>query len=603
MLESLGFRRKIGLLVAAAVVGVIGIAGVAVLQARSSIVEARTDRLVTAVQSATAIVAAYQAEAAAGKMPEAEAKKAAAEAVRHARYGGADGKADYFYIWTTDGTGVMHPFKPEWAGQNMVGKIKDGSGVDIIVALVDAMKASPNGRAFVQTRFPRPGQQEPVPKLQYVAKVDGWNWMVGSGLYTDDLNAEVRETVLGDLLGALVVLGVLGGLGWALARSVLAQIGGEPAEALRVMQAVSAGDLDVQMPPAPAGSVMGALQAMVSSLRRTVSEVRQSTDSIQTASAEIASGSTDLSQRTEETASNLQQTASSLTQLTGNVRQSADAATQANQLAQAASSLAGRGGEVVAEVVSTMQEIDASSKKIADIIGVIDGIAFQTNILALNAAVEAARAGEQGRGFAVVASEVRSLAGRSAEAAREIKALIGSSVDKVETGSRRAGPGHRPGQHRGRRARFDDPAERGPGRAVGSRGREPARAGAAPGRRRQHVPGPGGRRLDAGAGPRRGPASGAGPARCGEHAGRTGGGPPGWSRHGGIATGSQPGGQARAGAGGQGRARPGARGRDRRRRTGGRRLGDLLSGPGAGHARHALNLRGGPGFSSGARGR
>jgi len=439
MLESLGFRRKIGLLVAAAVVGVVGIAGVAVIQARSSIVEARTDRLVTAVQSATAIVAAYQAEAAAGKMPEADAQKAAAEAVRHARYGGADGKTDYFYIWTTEGAGVMHPFKPEWAGQNMVGKIKDGDGVDIIVALVNAMKASPDGRAFVMTSFPRPGQKEPVPKLQYVAKVDGWNWMVGSGLYTDDVDAEVREAVLSNVLGALAVLAVLGGLGWALARSVLAQIGGEPAEALRVMQAVSAGDLDVQMPAAPAGSVMGELQAMVASLRRTVSEVRQSTDSIQTASAEIASGSTDLSQRTEETASNLQQTASSLTQLTGNVRQSADSATQANQLAQAASSMAARGGDVVAQVVSTMQDIDASSKKIADIIGVIDGIAFQTNILALNAAVEAARAGEQGRGFAVVASEVRSLAGRSAEAAREIKALIGNSVDKVETGSRLVG--------------------------------------------------------------------------------------------------------------------------------------------------------------------
>ena len=184
------------------------------------------------------------------------------------------------------------------------------------------------------------------------------------------------------------------------------------------------------------GDLQRALGAMRQALNRVVGEVRHSADSIQTASREIATGNTDLSQRTEQTASNLQQAASSMSQLTGTVRQSADAASTANQLAHSAAQVAQRGGTVVGQVVATMDEINSSSKKIADIIGVIDGIAFQTNILALNAAVEAARAGEQGRGFAVVASEVRSLAQRSAEAAREIKGLIGSSVDKVETGAR-----------------------------------------------------------------------------------------------------------------------------------------------------------------------
>ncbi|NHK98059.1 chemotaxis protein [Rubrivivax benzoatilyticus] len=181
------------------------------------------------------------------------------------------------------------------------------------------------------------------------------------------------------------------------------------------------------------------LQQALRHVEKTLAEVRASADSIRTASNEIATGNLDLSQRTEQTAGSLQQTASSMEQLTGNVRQSADAARQANQLAGSAADTAQRGGEVVAQVVSTMDQINTSSKKIADIIGVIDGIAFQTNILALNAAVEAARAGEQGRGFAVVAGEVRALAQRSASAAREIKTLIGDSVDKVEAGARLVG--------------------------------------------------------------------------------------------------------------------------------------------------------------------
>jgi methyl-accepting chemotaxis protein len=241
------------------------------------------------------------------------------------------------------------------------------------------------------------------------------------------------EMLLLGLLAGGVLIGM--GMAWFTARSITQPL----KQALSVAAAISHNDLSRPVHSDRGdelGELLRELDQMRSSLHQVVSQVRGSSGSITTASAEIATGNQDLSGRTEQTASNLQQAASSMEQLTGAVRQSADSARQAEQLASSAAEVAARGGQVVSEVVATMNEINTSSKRIADIIGVIDGIAFQTNILALNAAVEAARAGEQGRGFAVVASEVRSLAGRSAEAAREIKVLIGASVDKVESGSR-----------------------------------------------------------------------------------------------------------------------------------------------------------------------
>ena len=239
------------------------------------------------------------------------------------------------------------------------------------------------------------------------------------------------------LLIALGTLAIVLGVGFAIfiTRSITVPIH----EAVRVATTVSSGDLTshiVVNSGDETGQLMGALKRMNDNLVSIVGEVRDGTDTIGTASREIASGNLDLSSRTEQQASALQETASSMEQLTATVKINADNAREANTLAIAASDVAVRGGAVVAEVVATMGSINASSRKIVDIIGVIDGIAFQTNILALNAAVEAARAGEQGRGFAVVASEVRNLAQRSAAAAKEIKTLIGDSVEKVDGGGK-----------------------------------------------------------------------------------------------------------------------------------------------------------------------
>jgi len=438
-MSKLSFRGKILLMLATALVALLFMAVSSLLQQRSQIIESRRELLTTAVQSAHSIVASYQAKAASGAMPVEEAQKAAKDALRVSRFGGPEGKTEYFYIWTLDSKGVMHPIKPEWEGQDMAGKVKDGAGTDILKQISTALNASSNGRVFVPTMFARPGSQSLVPKLQYVIRVDGWNWMVGSGLYTDDIDQLVRKTLLSNLAIVLVVMLVVGGVGLLVTRSVLRQIGGEPTDAIAVMSEVAQGNLDTPIPDAPAGSLLDGLGRMVVSLRQLVTEVRSATESIATASSEIAQGNNDLAHRTEDTASNLQSTASSMEELTSTVRQTSDSAQTANQMATSAATVAARGGEVVSRVVATMQDINASSNKISDIIGVIDGIAFQTNILALNAAVEAARAGEQGRGFAVVASEVRSLAQRSAEAAKEIKALIGASVEKVESGTQLVG--------------------------------------------------------------------------------------------------------------------------------------------------------------------
>src|SRR5437868_2586575 len=235
--------------------------------------------------------------------------------------------------------------------------------------------------------------------------------------------ANERGVVLRLLLGILTV--IVGSLfAWLISRSITRPLD----KAVRVAESVAAGDLSTRIQVESrdeTGQLMLALKHMNDSLSKVVGEVRTGTDTIATASGEIATGNQDLSSRTEEQASSLEETAASMEELTSTVKQNADNARQANQLAVSASEVAVRGGSVVGQVVDTMGSINASSRKIVDIIGVIDGIAFQTNILALNAAVEAARAGEQGRGFAVVASEVRSLAQRSAAAAKEIKTLIG----------------------------------------------------------------------------------------------------------------------------------------------------------------------------------
>lgn len=276
-----------------------------------------------------------------------------------------------------------------------------------------------------------------MPKLSFSQHFVPWDWYIVTGMYTDDIEAAFYASAL-RWFAITAVLGVLASLAMLLVlRSIKRELGGDPSIAVGAAQRIARGDLTTHVPLAigDSHSLMFALSEMQSGLVETVTRVRTGTENINVGASEIAAGNTDLSQRTEQQAAALVQTASSMDEMTANVKQNANSATQAAKLAGEAADVAQRGSGVVEQVIHTMTRITESSKQIGDIIGVIDGIAFQTNILALNAAVEAARAGEQGRGFAVVAAEVRSLAQRSATAAKEIKALIGTSTETVKEGA------------------------------------------------------------------------------------------------------------------------------------------------------------------------
>jgi methyl-accepting chemotaxis protein len=382
---------------------------------------------------ALSIAKEYTALVDTGKMSRQDAQAQAMERIKHIRFG-ADG---YITIVSSKPAMIMHPLKPEMNGKD-VGDYKDAKGNYLFRGISDIARGS--GQGWLEYVWAKPGhsdQSAVFPKGSYVLTYKPWDWNFLAGVYLDDL----RDEVVSDFWRAFFTLCFVGiflnGALFAVIRSVERTIGGDPDRATEVANRIASGDLTeaIILGPKDKTSLLAAMKTMQNSLLGIVSRVRTGTDAISMASGEIAAGNSDLSARTEQQAASLEETASSMEELTSTVKQNADNARQANALAQSASEVAVRGGDVVREVVATMDMIDASARKIVDIIGVVDGIAFQTNILALNAAVEAARAGEQGRGFAVVATEVRSLAQRSANAAKEIKTLINDSVQKVSTGT------------------------------------------------------------------------------------------------------------------------------------------------------------------------
>ena len=364
-----------------------------------------------------------------GKATREQAQDMAKQAIAALRYD----KSEYFWINDMTPRVVMHPTNPKLNGQEVSG-VKDPNGFALFLGFVDQVKR--NGAGFVPYMWPKPGSEQPVEKLSYVKGFEPWGWVIGSGIYIDDLRAAQRERLTLALIALSLALAVPM---YFFVGFYRANKGGLDLISLHLNE-LAAGDLR-HRPADPLGrdepgQLIGEMQKLYTSLHELIRKVRHGARELHTASHEIAMASMDLSSRTEASAAALEQQSSAMEQIGSTVQATATHTTEAAHFAQENEHVAERSGAVIAEVVHTMQGIHASSAKINDIIGVIDGIAFQTNILALNAAVEAARAGEQGRGFAVVAGEVRNLAQRSAQAAKEIKDLISASVEQIDQGTR-----------------------------------------------------------------------------------------------------------------------------------------------------------------------
>lgn len=382
------------------------------------------------VEAAVSVALHFQSMENAGKLTQADARKAAIDTLRDMRYGGNE------YFWINDHRPVilMHPFSTGLVNKN-VSKTKDKSGKYLFKEMVAAAKKNKAG-GFVDYMWPKPGGEKPVPKISYVKNVPGWDWIIGSGIYVDDVTEEIQSLIIkigGVVLAILIII--------LAASLLLANAITKPLKAtLAMLQDIAAGEGDLTKrleikTQDEVGQVADEFNRFVETIHELVLSVRESATQLNHAVNEISIGNQNLSSRTQDQASAIEETSSAIEEMTSSVKINAKHASEANKLSRSTADIAHQGETVMERSVKAMEEVTASSKRIVEIIDLVNSIAFQTNLLALNAAVEAARAGEAGRGFAVVAGEVRSLAGKSAKAAKDIQGLITDSATKIDQSS------------------------------------------------------------------------------------------------------------------------------------------------------------------------
>ncbi|MFH1034876.1 MAG: methyl-accepting chemotaxis protein [Pseudomonadota bacterium] len=382
------------------------------------------------VESASSLIEHFATLAQNGQMSVPAAQEAAKDAIKALRY---DGK-EYFWINDTTPVMIMHPLNKELDGKD-ISSTADPDGVFVFKEMVKVAQAQ--GGGFVTYKWAKPGVTGTHAKLSYVKLVPQWGWIVGTGIYIDDVQGETNRLVYIIVAGVALALGIGMLIAWLTSRSVTKLV----RLAMDALDRAARGDFTLTLERGllerhdEMGHMLRDVDKMAASLSVVVQETTAAAATVATSADEISQGNQDLSERTQQQASAIEEIASAVEQLTASMKQNAGNSARANDLAKSTSGMASQGGAAVERTEVAMKAVQESSKKISDIINVVNEIAFQTNLLALNAAVEAARAGDAGRGFAVVAGEVRNLAGRSASAAKEIQALITDSVAKVEQGS------------------------------------------------------------------------------------------------------------------------------------------------------------------------
>jgi len=430
-MRNIGFMGRLRIALAMALVGLLVLGTWSAFEGRNVMLKEREDGVRNMVQAAQAIVADYAAQASQGVMPQAEAQKQALAKLKSMKYG----KDGYMFVFDSNLTLLTIGNQSLQKLENQ--SVRDRTDPNGLFYYQAFLKTGDAGGGFVNYVSNLPDTGKTADKVSYVSKYPAWDWYICSGVFLNDVQSVFYKSLIQYFLMILLVGLAVSAVMLVTMRTTQRSLGGDPMYARQIIEQIADGNLntDISLRSGDSASLLAMMGKMQQRLAEIVGDVRRGADQMQLASQEISQGNDDLSRRTEEQASSLQETAASMEQLTSTVKLNADNARQARDLAADTRALSQKTTQTVDGTVSTMQGINDQVGKMGDIISTIESIAFQTNILALNAAVEAARAGEQGRGFAVVAAEVGQLAKSSASAAKEIKAMITLSTERIATGS------------------------------------------------------------------------------------------------------------------------------------------------------------------------